>query len=60
MTPVLEEMFLVEFFVRLHLLKFIHVVNHDTSMHVVHSRTVAFRKTVHDVHTNTVAFNLQS
>ena len=35
-------------------LKFIHVVNHDTSMHAVHSCTVAFRLTVRDVHTNTV------
>ena len=36
------------------LLKFIHVVNHDTSMHDVHTSTAAFRQTVHDVHTNTV------
>ena len=41
-------------------LKFIHVVNHDTSVHVEHSRTVAFRQTVRDVHTNTVAFSIQS
>ena len=35
-------------------LNFRHVVNHDTSMHDVHSRTVAFRQTVHDVHSRTV------
>ena len=50
---------LKSFFV-LKILKFKHLVNHDTPVHVVHSRTIAFRQTVHDVHTNTVAFSIQS
>ena len=48
------EMIVFEF-----LLKFVHVVSNDTSMHV-HTNTVAFRQTVHDLHTNTVAFSIQS
>ena len=59
----MEFMEAIEYFLNLSnsgMLKFIHVINNDTSMRVVRFCTVAFRQTMHVVFTNTVAFSIQS